>query len=485
MLRRVLPALAVAGAFLFAGMYVLTAVPRLLYPHDLDFLENNSLMQALRFAAGQPVYAPPAADFVATIYTPFYTWLGGGLFRVVPPGFLPLRLISFMATLGVAGLVGVIAWRESRQHWLSLASAGLFLGGYRLTGFWYDLARVDALALLLTLLGLTFGIYASGSRLRFLLAALTLALAFFTKQTSLAFGVTLLLYHLLRSTPHALRWLALPFVAFSLLPLLTFHFITNGWFSFYILTAASADATELGRVLNYVGVELFGWLGALTLTALVALWLTIRQAGWRGLWPQPWWPLMGVAVVVSGIGRASVGGNLNNLMPVYACLCLAPALLARAMPAPSLSTARGMGLVALALLLQLALGVYNPLRYIPTSVMLMQGEVLIAQLQPFNGPVLVMIHPYYAWRAGHPASAQVASLWHLHHWLGRPWPDDLVQRLGHRYYLAIISDESLFETEPSIYHLLRTNYPLTETLSAPMTLTGLSVQPKMLYLPAP
>lgn len=144
-----------------------------------------------------------------------------------------------------------------------------------------------------------------------------------------------------------------------------------------------------------------------------------------------------------------------------------------------------MGLVALALLLQLALGVYNPLRYIPTSVMLMQGEVLIAQLQPFNGPVLVMIHPYYAWRAGHPASAQVASLWHLHHWLGRPWPDDLVQRLEHRYYLAIISDESLFETEPSIYHLLRTNYPLTETLSAPMTLTGLSVQPKMLYLPAP
>lgn len=485
MLRRALPILAVSAAFLFAGMYVFTAVPRLVYPHDLDFLENNSLMQALRFAAGQPVYMAPSAEFVATLYTPLYTWLGGWLFRVVPPGFLPLRFISFVATLGTAGLIGVIAYRESHLRWLGLASAGLFLGGYRLTGFWYDLARVDALALMLTVLGLAFGVYAQQSRLRFILSALTLVLAFFTKQTSLAFGVTLIIYHLVRSTRHALRWLALPYSAFILLALVIFQSFTQGWFAFYIFTAASADATELGRVLNYVGPELLGALGVLTLTALAALWLTVRLTGWRGFWAQPWWLLIGAAGVVSGIGRASVGGNLNNLMPVYAGLCLTPALLARALPPAPISIERGRGLVSLVLLLQLALGVYNPLRYIPTAAMRAQGEALIVQLQQFNGPVLVMIHPYYAWRSGHAASAQVASLWHLHHWLGWPWPNDLVQRLEHTYYSAIISDESLFETDPAIYRLLLTHYVRTESITAPMTLTGLRVQPTTLYRPSP
>ncbi len=488
MMRRALPALAVSAAFLFAGMYLFTALPRVLYPHDLDFLENNSLMQSLRFAAGQPVYAAPSADFVATIYTPLYTWLGGLLFRFVPPGFLPLRLISFTASLLTAALIGFIAHRESHQRWLALACAGLYLGGYRISGFWYDLARVDLLALLLVLLGLTLGIYANGSRLRLTLSALTLALAFFTKQTALMFGLALVVYHLARSTPHALRWLALPFVAFTLLPLFTFHIITNGWFSFYIFTAAAADAEDVTRLWRYLGLELFGVMGALSVTAL---WVARRV----GLKDQPWLWMIGTAAFVSGIGRASVGGNLNNLMPVYALLCLAPALLMCEFSPPSPDRAReacgqergggGVRFASLALLLQLAFGVYNPLRYIPTPATRAQGDALIAQLQKIDGPVLVMLEPYYAWRAGHAPSAQVASLWHLHHWLNEPWPNDLLTRLETRYYSAIISAESLFETGPEIYPLLITNYPITQTLTTPSTLTGLPIRPQTLYLPQP
>jgi hypothetical protein len=473
--------LALAVSALFAGMYVFTALPRLFYPHDLDFLENNSLMQALRFAQGQPVYASPSADFVATIYTPFYTWLGSLAFHILPPGLLPLRLISFYATLLTAVLIGHIAYREARQRWLALACAGLYLGGYRLTGFWYDLARVDSLALMLVMLGLTLGIYAQASRYRLALSAVTLALAFFTKQTALAFGVAFLLYGVLRipysvsppsqirNTQYALRftfYFILPFILLILLPLFTAHCLTDNWFFFYVFTAASADATDLARAWRYLGLELLGVM--LPLSALALL------VAWRMRLRQPWLLMTLTAALVSGVGRASVGGNLNNLMPVYALLCLAPALL------PPLQWSQ---LAPLALLLQLALAVYNPLRYIPTPTMLEQGNALIKQIHSINGPVLVMIQPYYAWRAGHTPSAQVASLWHLQHWLGLPWPADLVHRLQNRYYAAIISDESLFETNSPIHPLLITNYPHTQTLTAPTTFVGLPVRPTTLYLP--
>jgi hypothetical protein len=407
-----------------------------------------------------------------------------------------LRLISFTATLTTTALIGFIAHRESKQRWLGFACAGLFLGGYRITGFWYELARVDALAVMLTLLGLALGVYAANSRARLVLSALTLALAFFTKQTALAFGLSFAAYGLwcsfvthnrAASLWDALRftlWFILPFAAFLLLPLFTVHFLTDNWFFFYIFTAASADAKDILRVWRYVGLELFGGMGALTVTALVAALLTVRRVGWRGLWARPWFVMLGVAALVSGAGRASVGGNLNNLMPVYALLCLAPALCFYP-DSPSSAKNLGMGLASLALLLQLALGVYNPLRYLPTPAMREQGHTLVAQLQKIDGPVLAMIQPYYAWRAGKAPSAQVASLWHLHQWLNLPWPADVVERIESHYYSAIVSDETLFETDPSLHQLLMTNYPFTQTLIAPPTLTGVMVRPTTLYLPRP
>lgn len=505
MVRRALPVLAVSAAFLFSGMYLFTALPRMFYPHDLDFLENNSLMQALRFAADQPVYTAPSADFVATIYTPLYTWLGGLLFRFMPPGFFPLRLISFSATLLTATLIGFITHRESRQRWLALACAGLYLGGYRISGFWYDLARVDSLALALSLLGLTLGIYANHSRPRLLFSALTLALAFFTKQTTLAFGLAFLIYGFYRSffTAHVLRftfWFILPYTLTLLLSLLTFHVLTHGWSSFYIFTAAAADAEDLARVWHYLGPELLGVISALSLTAFWVAWRSKLKN-------QPWLWMIVTAALISGIGRASVGGNLNNLMPVYALLCLAPALNPHPVPARApfakraneggsnasppqrwFREAAGEGLgvgSAVLLLIQFIIGIYNPLRYIPTPLMREQGNALIAQLQNIDGPVLVMLEPYYAWRAGHAPSAQIASLWHLHHWLHQPWPTDLLTRLETRYYSAVLSAETFFETDSPIHQSLLTNYPFTQTLTAPSTLTGLPIQTQTLYLPQP
>src|SRR5688500_7358515 len=88
----------VLAAAVFIAMFFVTALPRLLYPYDLVFLEGSMLMQSLRIAQGQPVYVPPNADFNPHVYMPLFFWLGALLFKVGGPNLILLRLISLGAT---------------------------------------------------------------------------------------------------------------------------------------------------------------------------------------------------------------------------------------------------------------------------------------------------------------------------------------------------------------------------------------------------
>jgi len=170
-------------------MYFFTALPRLAYPYDLDFDEDSILMESLRVAQGQPIYIPPNATFDPHVYMPLFFWLGGALLKITGPNLIPLRLISFAATLTTTFLIYYIAQRESKSQWISIAGAGLFLGGYRINGFWYEVVRVDSLFVALMVGGFALGIYAGNSRARLVLSAAVLARAFFTKQPGAFVGV--------------------------------------------------------------------------------------------------------------------------------------------------------------------------------------------------------------------------------------------------------------------------------------------------------
>ena len=479
------PALFVA--FVFAAMYFLTAIPRIFYPYDLDFVEDSMLMESIRFANDQPIFIPPSADFVPHVYMPLYSWLGGLLFKVTGPSYIPLRLLSLTATLSTSGLIYWIAWSESGLGWMGIVCAGLFLGGYRINGFWYELVRVDALFAMLALSGLTLGVYGVDSQRWLILSAIVLALAFFTKQTGAVFGIGLALYLLM-----TIKQRAWPFVlVFSLLtivPVILLNNLTKGWFLYYTFNlASSVNPIKIERIVDFVSFELLGLMAGLTVMTIGAGLLGIRKAGLRVIRDQPWLTWMGTAIVVSGIGRASVGGNLNNLMPAYALLCLAPAILTREWNAQSeLFDSWRTNLITMVILVQFALGVYNPLRYIPNPAMHRGGSHLIERIASINGKVLVLMHPYYAWLAGKEPAAQAATMWYIHERGKLALPPDFITRIKQHYYAAIISDNSEYETEPSFQQLLNTYYKLSETLepsASPPTTTGVVVQPMMVYIP--
>jgi len=481
--------LAIFVAIVFAAMYFLTAVPRVVYPYDLDIVEDGLLMESLRVADDQPIFVPPNADFIPDTYMPLYFWLGGLLFKVTGPGFVPLRLLSLAAIISSSGLIFWIARRESGLGWVAIVCAGLFFGGYRISGFWYELARVDALLVMLTLAGLTLGVYGAGSDRGLVLAAISLALAFLTKQIGLIFGIGMAIYLLVTIGRRAWRFE----VTFGLLtvgPWIGLNILSHGWFSFYtVVLAAAANRTEIGRLLHSVRFELLGRMAGLTAMAVGGGLLSVRRARSlrRALRDQPWliWIAMGIAA--SAIGRASVGGNLNNLMPAYTMLCLAPAILVREWKSRlDLLPRWRTGLITLAMLAQFALGVYNPLRYIPSPTMRQSGDRLIQKIRAIDGEVLVMMHPYYALLAGKAPSANIGRIWYIHKLGALPLPLDFVARVQSHDYAAIISDNGPFETESDLQQLLLTYYRPADNLQpdeAPATITGIVIRPRVLYAP--
>jgi len=503
--------LVIIVAILFVATYFLVAAARIVYPYDIDFFEDSMLMQSLRIAQAQPVYVPPNAEFVPHVYMPLYLWLGGLLLKLAGPSFVPLRLMSFAATLATAALIYWVARRESGARWVAVASAGLWLGGYRIADGWYELVRVDSLFVALVLGGFALGVYAGKSARGVILSAIVLGLATLTKQTGVIFASGLAIYLLM--TIGRRTWLFVGiYSALVIVPLFALNAVSDGWFNYYAFGIASSNPIEVGRLIDYVRVELFGLMAALTAMAIVVAWLSGRRAGLAVIRERPWLIGIGAAMVISGIGRASVGGAMNNLMAVYAMLCLAPSMLMREWTAASAAsdTRRSLAsqttssafvsrlaadarrwrveLLAIAILIQFALGVYNPFRFIPTPVMRAGGDRLIERIASVGGEVWVMQHPYYALLADKQPSAQIAVVWHARDRGVAPLPADLVRRIQTRYYAAIISDESLFEIDPPLAELIAADYVRSEELTeaeSPPTLTGMTVRPTAMYVPRP
>jgi hypothetical protein len=481
-------------AVVFIAMFFVTSLTRLLYPYDLDFLEDSMLMESLQVAQGQPVYVPPNADFNPHVYMPLFFWLGAILFKLGGPSLIVLRLISLGSTLATTILTYWIALRESGLKWVAIACVGLFLGGYRINGFWYEVARVDPLFISLSLAGLTLANYAIHSNRGLILSGIMVALAAFTKQTGFILAIALALYLFLKIGRRA-WFFVMPFSGLTVVPMFLLNWATDGWFFYHVIYIGSADPIETSRLVNFVTKGVFGVMAGVSLSALMAGILGAQTSGWKVLSRQPWLIGIGLAILISGLGRMRVGGNLNNLMPAYTLLCLAPAILVQILAPqfPFIEHTNTMSriryrdwLISVLILLQFILCRYSPPRYIPSRAMRESGDQLIQRIASFPGRVFVMMHPYYTVLAGKEPSTQIATLWYVRHRGELPLPDDFVNRIESHYYSAIISDESFFETQPDLHELITTYYMKAETLnlsSAPPTNTGVVVRPKVIYLP--
>lgn len=302
---------------IFLASYLVLALARIGYPYELQWMEGGSVDHVARVLRGQPLYVRPSLDFTPFLYTPLYYYLSAGVASLTGIGFMPLRLVSLLASLGCCALIFTLAWREAGQRVAGWVAVGLFAATYRLSSAWFDLARVDSLALCLLLGALYCLRHVRGVHGRMLAGALVV-LSFFTKQTMLLSVLPVLCYYGIWDR-RSLRVL-LPVIGIGLfVGLGIMHLQTAGWSTYYCLLLPRQHPIEPIKWLSFWGVDLLPHL-PIALFGAISLFVGARRLDREA---RRWHGCMALGLIGSAyIGRLHSGGYVNVVMPAYAAIAL-------------------------------------------------------------------------------------------------------------------------------------------------------------------
>jgi len=409
----------VCAAFaLFAVVALAVSAARIPYPFELEWMEGGSLIQVQRLLAGQGIYVAPTFEFVAHPYGPVYYWLAAVVAAVAGPGFWPLRLLSYLASVGsLAALFAIVRARTGRVD-AAVVAACLFAATYRLSGTWFEIARVDALFLFL-FLAAAWLLLGRDSAPAAVAAGALLGLSYLTKQTALVMAAPLVLWLFVE------RWrrgLAVAATAVSLVAgvSLLLDRVSDGWYCYYTVTLGARhpllETPDLRDLLAFWHRDLLRPLPAACGLALLLGARALARPGRREL-------LLPLALTLGMLATAWVGrlnsGFDNVLMPAHAGLALLLGLLlGRLLTESAAGGRRGWRAAAAPAVLALLAGQllmlrFDPRQCLPTDADRAAGEELVNRLREMEGEVVVSAHPYLLALAGKPTHAHQVAITEL------------------------------------------------------------------------
>ncbi|MDQ6804999.1 MAG: glycosyltransferase family 39 protein [Actinomycetota bacterium] len=485
----VLTTLAAAASI---AVYLWVALHRVGYPFELDWMEGGSVELVGRVLSGHSLYAAPSPSFVGWTYPPLYYVIAAAVAKVVGLGFLPLRLVSLIASLGAMATLGWMVIRETDNRTAGLVAAGLFAATFRISGAWFDTGRVDSLFLALTLLALLWGRQARGVRGGIGLGVLAF-LAFFTKQTALLALAPALLYLVLTRRPVGIP-AVLTLAALMLVSTVVLNASTGDWYGYYVFTELVHQSVAQPLWIGFWRDDILHQQWPLAILIVAGGGVLARRAwraGNRSIFRSPaaYYAAAALGLIGSAwVSRLHTGGYANVLMPAYAAVALLAGLtyahLSRAQLSARLS-ALAKPLLAVAVLLQLALLVYPIDAQIPTAADRTAGAQLISRLRALPGPVLVLRHPWYATVVGKGTFAQEEAIGDVLRSASgrgsRPLRASLSTALNADHVQAVVLDgtfdEHFFGAELARYFRLLPQpitpsrlYPLTDVRTSPTLL---------------
>lgn len=391
------------AAALSLAAFLCLAVLRLPYPFELEWLEGGVLQHVERVVAGAPIYVPPSLDFTPFSYPPLYFHVAAVPARILGAGFLPLRLVSLVAALGALALIFAIVRRSTRRSFPAVVAAGLFAATYAAGGFWIDLARLDALALLLLLLGV-YLVWFHPGRAGSVAAGTAFALSVLTKQSALVCVVPLTVFLLVVRRRQGL-WLAAALAGLLVGTALAFDAASHGWYSYYVFRLRSGML--LGSI-HWASLASF-WMrdlaAPLGIAAALGLFYFLRRVPrWRRDVEGVRLALAGGLVLDAWASRMDASVFSNGSIPAHAAVVILAGLgLHEALELRDGATRRGaltaLGL-GLAVLLQFAGLGYRPADALPTARDRRAGELLVERLRTVKGRMFLPQHPYLLERAG-------------------------------------------------------------------------------------
>ena len=489
-----------AASGLMLLLFLVTALRRLHYPFDLEWVEDGNLQELARVVHHQPLYVAPSIEYVPYLYAPLFFWLGALLAKGMGLGFAAMRMLSILSTLGLLGGLFTFVYLEFPESGLSkepkrkvprlLASTlavGLFLCAYPVASSFFDFGRVDMLCLCFAMFALL-----AGRRGYPVLAAVLWVCSFQTKQGVLPVALLALCFEWQRP-----RRIAAGLATFALLAGASVAWLnhsSDGWYWRYVFGMARGfplSARQIGFFLPNVIFTSFGLAVALALAALL-------------LTPPDWRSRVTSFYVCNGLGMvlftwyiyAHLGASGNSNLPAYLYLAIAAGLglgrmYERLGRSGAAGASAGQSLLLAIALMQIAMHLYTPNNYYPTADERAELSGLVGDLRQIPGDVLVLEHAEYAEMAGHRefanGEAAIAMILVKNGQVSEGLRQGYADAIHARRFSAIAVDEAPERALSSSLWLppdYRKDYPVEVQLAG---LGGyfMTPRPVLLYMPCP
>ena len=419
-LRLGIETLSVAWALWPIGILFSVFLARLTYPMDIEWCEGGILYQAYRLIHGLPVYARNDPVWTPWSYPIGHTLVLAlvGLFKC---DFWSGRLVSIVFFC----LLCAALFREVYQH-LERSSFGVALGAltvaviacaYPVVGQWYDLIRVDTMAMSLSVIGIA-RVYRLGVKWRdTLITAAILTGSIYTKQTSAFFVAWACLFAIAREPRRGLRVsIVTGLLCLAVLGLLQWG--TNGSYWFWTVTDLKGQTVEDPRLVD--GLRQV-WTYAPFVVLFPFAFLLIVLRGLLSSRTLLWTGSLIMAIPATLLPYAKVGGYLNNLIPLIVLLGPVAALMFA-------DVAKGGGWLGLlarwGAIVGLGLFVWSrplhPDEYIPTKRDIRAANELNALVASLPGAVVVPDLAFLPARTGHTNPHWYSMAMWCAIWSGRP-----------------------------------------------------------------
>jgi 4-amino-4-deoxy-L-arabinose transferase-like glycosyltransferase len=305
-------ALIAAIAAFPALKFVYVAFSRLRYPWDLEWLEGQCMEMAHRFAQGLPLYTPPSVHHVALPYFPLYFVVTGLIYRAAGVSYWAGRLVSTLATLATGGIVFWVVRRTVRQLAPAMIAAGLWFAAYGFSGFFYDLNRVDSLAMFFLAAAYAAAFARAGVGAGLTAGAL-LAASALTKQNHVLFVGPLLFVQLVRGDRRGAVAGAATFVALFGAAAWLWNRESGGWFWTMTMDFVTF-APSWVRVVGFVPLYFLHFVLPCVMLLSCVVGLT-GQRKWRELFGDPWLVFWAASAAISQVMFLGHGAFSNAGMP--------------------------------------------------------------------------------------------------------------------------------------------------------------------------
>ncbi len=471
------------GAYVL--LFLFSAALRLVYPYEVEWNEGAVLDHAIRVITGKPIYAAPSLDFTSFVYTPFYYYVTALVMKIGGVGLWAGRSISILSTLVTAAIAGKVVYKETRSSLLTYTSITLYLAFYHITGFFYDIVRMDALAVLLVASSVYAVLYV---RRGHLIAVLCAALAYFTKQQMFFIIPAIAVGLAFQNKKQALRFSVLS-VGLILLGTVAFNMGTNGWYRFYTLTIPGIKgAWDFSWItaIEFFPKWIFGALGLFTLVIIGAIVLQGKKNSRDCL--SILWAAYLMALLSSAISIGNSGGYQNVFMPLTLMIAILFPLsicwISNALPKrPELAP----GLILLAFLSL----TYNPLgeKMLFASAHQRQGgEEFMKKLREIPGDVWIPFHGYIGSLAGKPMHVHFMAMNDAlvpHDSSSAQFQREIDSSLAaHRFSAIILDEENVFHWD-SVAHYQRSSSIISTPNIFLSRIGEAGTRPDYIYTPTP